>query len=117
MPKKAKPTGTVVYASKPDVPETAPSPPPIDIPPQGTPTEAPAPPPPAPSPITPVPTSEPTAKGKRVYRKKNEQYWEAMRKSRKEMLMPPPPKAEPKAEPKNEVIYPKEERKEPPKPV
>jgi hypothetical protein len=113
MPKKAKAVaGEVVYISKevnkepasvpvnePPVPSILSEPPKIDVPPVSD-TTAPPPPPP----------SEPTVKGKRVYRKKNPQYWEAMSKSRKEMLMPKP------KETKNEVVYP-EEPKEPEKPV
>lgn len=96
MPRKSKaPTGTVEFVNK---PETAPEPsilvPEVAIPAQGTPTEAPAPPS---SPALPV------VKGKRPYNKKNGEYWKAVSKDRKGMLMPKP---EPKVEPKNEIIMP-----------
>jgi hypothetical protein len=101
MPRKAKAqTGTVEFVNK---PETAPEPsilavvPPIEVPEQGSPTSAP---PPPVSPVLPV-------KGKRTYNKKNGEYWKAVSKDRKGMLMPKPePKVEPVPEPKNEIIMP-----------
>jgi filamentous hemagglutinin len=97
MPRKAKaPTGTVEFVNKPEQasePQPAPSilsePPKVDVPEQGSPTSAPAPP--------------PAPKAKRAYNKKHGAYWEAMSKSRKEMLMPKP---EAKEEPKNEIVVP-----------
>ena len=99
MPRKSKaPAGTVEFVNK---PETGEEPsilvPAVAIPEQGTPTEAPAPPS---SPALPV-------KGKRPYSKKNGEYWKAVSKDRKGMLMPKPePKVEPVPEPKNEIIMP-----------
>ena len=103
MPRKAKaPTGTVEFVNKPDAPTPVPSPsileepPKIEIPEQGTPTTAPAP---------PVAPATPAPKAKRAYKKKNAEYWEAMKSSRKE-LMKAVAKAEPMKETKNEVVVP-----------
>jgi hypothetical protein len=95
MPRKNKsPTGTVEFVNKPDTapePSILSEPPSVDIPEQGDPTSAPAPP--------------PAPKAKRPYTKKHGAYWEAMSKSRKDMLMPKP-KPKPTPEPKNEIIHP-----------
>lgn len=98
MPRKSKATGTVEFVNKPEpVAEPSILVPAVAIPEQGTPTEAPAPPS---SPALPV-------KGKRPYSKKNGEYWKAVSKDRKGMLMPKPePKVEPVPEPKNEIIMP-----------
>ena len=101
MPRKAKATtGSVQFVNKPaeEVPAPPapalpilPEPPKVDIPEQGSPTSAPAP---------------PTApKAKRAYKKKNGEYWEAMKGSRKE-LMKAVAKVEPVKETKNEVVVP-----------
>ena len=117
MPRKSKaPTGTVEFVNKPteevSAPTPAPSPsilaepPKVDIPEQGTPTTAPAPP------------AAPATKAKRAYKKKNAEYWEAMKSSRKE-LMKAVAKVEPMKETKNEVIVPPEpvvEKKKPGRP-
>lgn len=102
MPRKSKaPTGTVEFVNKPteevSAPTPAPSPsilaepPKVEIPEQGTPTTAPAPP--------------PAPKAKRAYKKKNEEYWTAMKGSRKELIKAIA-KAEPVKETKNEVVVP-----------
>lgn len=102
MARKSKaPTGTVEFVNKPteevSAPTPAPSPsilaepPKVDIPEQGTPTTAPAPP--------------PAPKAKRAYKKKNEEYWTAMKGSRKELIKAIA-KAEPVKETKNEVVVP-----------
>ena len=117
MPRKSKaPTGTVEFVNKPteevSAPTPAPSPsilaepPKVDIPEQGTPTTAPAPP------------AAPAPKVKRAYKKKNEEYWTAMKGSRKELIKAIA-KAEPIKETKNEVVVPPEpvpEKKKPGRP-
>ena len=91
MPRKSKsPSGTVEFVDKPTTapePSILSEPPSVDIPDSTDPTSAPAPP--------------PAPKAKRPYTKKHGAYWDAMSKSRKDMLMP-----KPKSEPKNEVVVP-----------
>ena len=118
MPRKSKaPTGTVEFVNKPEqAPEPTPEPsilpPKVEVPEQGDATSAPPP---------------PVAKAKRAYKKKNGEYWEAMKGSRKEMMMKPsganevvhPPAPAP--EPVRKVGRPKKEKAppapKPPKPV